>query len=53
MPLDPTALRAALLRPARASSDFDLNPEIAAPPALRPAAVLVAIWPDDAGGRLI
>jgi 8-oxo-dGTP pyrophosphatase MutT (NUDIX family) len=44
-------LRAALLRPAGPSSDFDLNPAIALPPGrvLRPAGVLVAIW----GDRLI
>ncbi|MES2144261.1 MAG: CoA pyrophosphatase [Pseudomonadota bacterium] len=41
-------LRAALLRPAGASSDFDLNPAIELPPGrvLRPAAVLVAVWRD-------
>lgn len=41
-------LRAALLRPGDASSDFDLNPQISLPPdrILRPAAVLVAIWQD-------
>lgn len=35
----------ALTRPSAASSDFDLNPEVALPPntALKPAAVLVAI----------
>ena len=51
MPPDTDRLRAALLRPAGPSSDFDLNPGIALPPghALRPAAVLVAIWQ----GRLI
>lgn len=39
-------LRAALNRPARPSSDFDLNPAISLPPgrALRPAAVLLAVW---------
>jgi 8-oxo-dGTP pyrophosphatase MutT (NUDIX family) len=44
-------LRAALLRPAGPSSDFDLNPAIMLPPGrvLRPAGVLVAIW----GDRLI
>lgn len=50
---EPDVLRAALMRPARASSDFDLNPAIAGPPVLRPAAVLVAVWPEAAGGRLI
>ena len=45
---DTDHLRAALLRPAGPSSDFELNPGIALPPghALRPAAVLVAIWQD-------
>jgi 8-oxo-dGTP pyrophosphatase MutT (NUDIX family) len=44
-------LRDAVSRPGGASSDFDLNPDIALPPGriLRPAAVLVAI----AGDRLI
>lgn len=39
-------LRAALNRPARPSSDFDLNPAISLPPGrvLRPAAVLLAVW---------
>ena len=41
---DEDRLRAALTRPARPSSDFDLNPAIALPAGrvLRPAAVLVA-----------
>lgn len=45
---DATRLRDALLRPAGASSDFDLNPAIQLPPGrvLRPAAVLVAVWGD-------
>ena len=45
---DTDRLRAAVLRPAGPSSDFDLNPGIAVPTggALRPAAVLVAIWQD-------
>jgi 8-oxo-dGTP pyrophosphatase MutT (NUDIX family) len=44
-----TMLRQALARPASASSDFDLNPDVVLPESrkLRPAAVLVAI----AGGR--
>jgi 8-oxo-dGTP pyrophosphatase MutT (NUDIX family) len=44
-------LRAALLRPAGPSSDFDLNPAITLLPGrvLRPAGVLVAVW----GDRLI
>jgi 8-oxo-dGTP pyrophosphatase MutT (NUDIX family) len=42
---DIDALVAALSRPQTASSDFDLNPELALPDAvLRPAAVLVGIW---------
>jgi 8-oxo-dGTP pyrophosphatase MutT (NUDIX family) len=42
------ALVAALSRPQPASSDFDLNPDLARPSDrdLRPAAVLVAIWHD-------
>ena len=41
-------LAAALLGPQGASSDFDLNPGFILPPgrALRPAAVLVAVWND-------
>ena len=48
-------LRAALARPARQSSDFDLNPAFAPPlgGSLRPAAVLVAIQPGPGGARLI
>lgn len=48
-------LRKALLRPARPSSDFDLNPAITLPPGriLRPAAVLLAVWPHPDGARLI
>ncbi len=48
MPGEADRLRAALLRPGDASSDFDLNPQISLPPdrILRPAAVLVAIWQD-------
>ncbi|MEY4984306.1 MAG: hypothetical protein RIR62_2572 [Pseudomonadota bacterium] len=48
-------LREALGRPARPSSDFDLNPAIALPPGrvLRPAGVLVAVWLTDGGARLI
>ena len=46
MQSDEDRLRAALTRPARPSSDFDLNPAIALPPGrlLRPAAVLVPVW---------
>lgn len=48
-------LRKALNRPARPSSDFDLNPAISMPPgrSLRPAAVLVPIWLHPDGARLI
>lgn len=51
---DPIAarLRRALAQPAAASSDFDLDPGLAAPvPALRPAGVLAAFHEDD--GRLV
>lgn len=52
---DEDRLRAAMLRPARPSSDFDLNPAIALPPGrvLRPAAVLVPVWLRPDGARLI
>lgn len=52
---DEDRLRAALTRPARPSSDFDLNPAIALPPGrvLRPAAVLVPVWLCADGARLI
>ncbi|OYU18257.1 MAG: CoA pyrophosphatase [Rhodobacteraceae bacterium PARR1] len=52
---DEDRLRAALTRPARPSSDFDLNPAIALPPGrvLRPAAVLVPVWLRPDGARLI
>lgn len=48
-------LRAALIRPARPSSDFDLNPSISLPPGriLRPAAVLVPVWLRPDGVYLI
>lgn len=49
------ALRAALARPAGPSSDFDLNPGFRPPAgkALRPAAVLVAVWLRPEGATLI
>jgi 8-oxo-dGTP pyrophosphatase MutT (NUDIX family) len=49
------SLRAALARPAGPSSDFDLNPDIRPPSdkPLRPAAVLVAVWLQPEGARLI
>jgi 8-oxo-dGTP pyrophosphatase MutT (NUDIX family) len=52
---DEAALRAALARPAAASSDFDLNPGSPAPSgrALRPAAVLVAVHLQPGGAQLI
>ena len=52
---DEDRLRAAMHRPARPSSDFDLNPAIALPPGrtLRPAAVLVPVWLRPDGTRLI
>ncbi|MEY4696656.1 MAG: hypothetical protein RIT14_1084 [Pseudomonadota bacterium] len=55
MPHDEDRLRAALNRPARPSSDFDLNPAIALPPGrvLRPAAVLVPVLLHPAGARLV
>jgi 8-oxo-dGTP pyrophosphatase MutT (NUDIX family) len=48
-------LRQALSRPAGPSSDFDLNPGFRPAPghALRPAAVLLAIWLRPAGAELI
>jgi len=52
MPDDLARLTAALARPARPSSDFDLNPGVVLPEGrvLRPAAVLVAVTRD---GRLL
>ncbi len=52
MPDDLSRLIAALDRPARASSDFDLNPGVVLPEGrvLRAAAVLIAVTPE---GRLI
>ncbi|MES2970587.1 MAG: CoA pyrophosphatase [Pseudomonadota bacterium] len=52
---DEEFLRAALARPARPSSDFDLNPALVLPPGrvLRPAAVLIAVWLRPTGARLI
>lgn len=48
-------LHRALMRPAGVSSDFDLNPGLTLPPGriLRPAAVLLAVWPHREGARLI
>ncbi|MEM9320550.1 MAG: CoA pyrophosphatase [Pseudomonadota bacterium] len=45
MTLDAKVLAAALARPARPSSDYDLNADVVLPPGrkLRPAAVLIAI----------
>jgi 8-oxo-dGTP pyrophosphatase MutT (NUDIX family) len=55
MQSDEDRLRAAMHRPARPSSDFDLNPAIAMPPGrtLRPAAVLVPVWLRPDGAHLI
>ncbi|MES2845705.1 MAG: CoA pyrophosphatase [Pseudomonadota bacterium] len=52
---DEEFLRAALARPARPSSDFDLNPALVLPPGrvLRPAAVLIAVWLRPTGAQLI
>jgi len=53
--MGPEALAALLARPAAASSDFELNPGRAGPdPAtLRPAAVLVPVWQQPGGARVI
>lgn len=55
MPDTEDRLRAALTRPARPSSDFDLNPAIALPAGrvLRPAGVLVPVWLRADGAHLI
>lgn len=54
MPDDIARLTRSLQNPAGSSSDFDLNPMKLAPGrALRPAAVLVAIWQRPTGPRLI
>ncbi|MGY6548537.1 MAG: CoA pyrophosphatase [Roseinatronobacter sp.] len=53
---DPIAvLQAALSRPARPSSDYDLNPDLRLPPArpLKPAAVLVGIACGPAGMQVV
>jgi 8-oxo-dGTP pyrophosphatase MutT (NUDIX family) len=52
---DEARLRAALQRPARPSSDFDLNPAIALPAGrvLRPAGVLIPVWLRGDGAHLI
>ena len=53
---DPLArVRAALAKPAGASSDFDLSPEVAPPPGLvlRPAGVLVPLLMRDGEMRMI
>ncbi|EEW24926.1 CoA pyrophosphatase [Rhodobacter ferrooxidans] len=53
--MTPDDLRRALDVPARASSDFDLNPEVVLPAgrALRPAAVLVAVWDRPQGPQVL
>ncbi|GAB4381864.1 CoA pyrophosphatase [Albidovulum sp.] len=56
MTSDPIArIRAVIAGGSAATSDHDLNPETVLPPdrALLPAAVLVAMQPGPAGGRLI
>ena len=55
MPQDEARLRAALLRPAGESSDFDLNSDVILPAArvLRAAAVLVPVLLLDGAARLI
>lgn len=55
MPSDEDRLCVALTRPARPSSDFDLNPAIVLPEGrvLRPAAVLLPVWLRPDGARLI
>lgn len=53
--IDAGAIVRALARPASASSDFDLNPGslLSADRPLRPAGVLVALWDQPGGARLI
>ncbi len=53
--IDRGTLTRALARPTGASSDFDLNPGTVLPAdrVLRPAGVLVAIWDQPGGARLI
>jgi 8-oxo-dGTP pyrophosphatase MutT (NUDIX family) len=53
--IDRGTLTRALARPTGASSDFDLNPGTVLPVdrVLRPAGVLVAIWDQPGGARLI
>lgn len=48
-------LRGAMRRPADPSSDYDLNPGLVLPAnrVLRPAAVLVPVWLQDGGARVI
>ncbi|MBE2276619.1 MAG: CoA pyrophosphatase [Rhodobacteraceae bacterium] len=52
---DEARLRDLLSRPAGASSDYDLNPDVVLPPGrkLRPAAVLIPVWLRDGGARVI
>ncbi len=52
---DRAALARALARPARPSSDFDLNPGTGLPPGhvLRPAGVLIAVWDRPGGAQVI
>lgn len=53
--MGPETLRRVFDRPARPSSDFDLNPAVVLPAGrvLRPAAVLVAVWDRPEGAQII
>lgn len=53
--MGPDALRRVFLQPARPSSDYDLNPAVVLPAgrALRPAAVLVAVWDRPDGAHVV
>ena len=55
MRVDTADFLAALAKPFADSSDFDLNPALVSPAEriLRPAAVLVGIWDQPSGARLI
>ena len=54
-PTDLENIKAALARPARPSSDYDLNPEVVLPEGrkLRPAAVLIALEEGPAGPTVL
>lgn len=55
MPDDADLLRRLLAKPGGASSDYDLNPGVRLPEGrkLRPAAVLVPVWPHEDGPRVV